>query len=52
MKWWEFDSGYLVLRVLAFLRLAKINHVDRLPAGADDPRQPRMRRHATGAAGQ
>lgn len=48
MKWWEFDSGYLVLRVLAFLRLAKINHVDRLPAG--DAR--RMRRHTAGAAGQ
>lgn len=35
MKWWEFDSGYVVLRMLALLRLAKINHVDRPRAGRE-----------------
>ncbi len=27
MKWWEFDIGWLVIRVLAFVRLVKINRI-------------------------
>jgi stearoyl-CoA desaturase (delta-9 desaturase) len=27
VKWWEFDNGWLVIRILAFFRLLKINRV-------------------------
>jgi stearoyl-CoA desaturase (delta-9 desaturase) len=27
MRWWEFDSGWLVIRILSFCRLLKINRV-------------------------
>jgi fatty-acid desaturase len=28
MRWWEFDSGWLLIRVLAFFRLLTINRVE------------------------
>jgi len=28
MRWWEFDAGWLAIRVLAFFRLVTINRVE------------------------